>query len=63
MFGNPNDRFTGDWNTDDIDSPAIFRPGNSTFYFRYTNTQGNADESFLFGFSNWLPVSGNFGLG
>ena len=32
-------------------------------YFRFTNTQGNADDQFIWGQSGWLPVSGNFGLG
>jgi hypothetical protein len=65
FFGNPGDRFVaGDWNRNGSDSPAVFRPGNTTFYFRYTNTQGNADEQFSWeGSSTWLPVSGAFGLG
>ena len=35
---------------------------NFTFYFRYTNTQGNADSQFVFGSPPWLPVSGVFGI-
>ena len=38
-------------------------PIELTFYFRFTNTQGNADAQFKWGQSGWLPVSGNFGLG
>ena len=63
FFGNPGDRFVaGDWNTNGSDSPAVFRPANTTFYFRYTNTQGNADAQFTFGSPTWLPVAGRFGL-
>lgn len=64
FFCDPADRFvTGDWNSNGIDSPAVFRPSNTTFYFRSTNTQGNADAQFVWGQPGWLPVSGNFGLG
>jgi hypothetical protein len=38
----------------------LFRPGNTTFYFRHTNTQGNADASFVFGQPEKLPVAGVF---
>jgi hypothetical protein len=47
---------------DGVDTPAVFRPSNTTFYFRYTNTQGNADTTLTFGQSPWLPVAGTFGL-
>jgi len=47
---------------DRIATPGLFRPGNTTFYFRHTNTQGNADSSIFFGQPGWLPVSGVFGL-
>ena len=42
----------------------VFRPSNSTFYFRYTPTQGNADAQFIWydAGSGWLPVSGDFKL-
>jgi hypothetical protein len=32
-------------------------------YFRYTNTQGNADAQWVGGQSPWLPISGDNGLG
>ena len=44
-----------------IDSPALFRPSNTTWYFRYTNSQGVADETIVWGESQWLPVAGMFG--
>lgn len=62
FFGDPGDRFvTGDWGIlDYVDTPAVFRPSNSTFFFRFTNSQGNADAQFAFGQSSWLPVAGVF---
>jgi hypothetical protein len=46
---------------DGEDTPAIFRPSNSTFFFRYTNTQGIADETLVFGASTFLPIAGEWG--
>ena len=70
FFGDPNDRFVaGDWgaaqNIDDIDTPAVFRPSDLTFFFRHTLTQGNADSQFMWtgAGAGWLPVAGSFGLG
>ncbi|MEE8330653.1 MAG: hypothetical protein V3R84_02695, partial [Acidimicrobiia bacterium] len=67
FFGDPNDRFVaGDWGiVDGVDTPAIFRPGDVSFYFRHTLTQGNADSQFVWTGANagWLPVAGAFGLG
>jgi hypothetical protein len=40
----------------------VFRPTETTFYFRHTNTQGNADSQFTWGQTDWLPIAGNFGL-
>jgi hypothetical protein len=42
----------------------VFRPSNTTFYFRYTLTQGNADAQFVWHGAgmDWLPVSGDFTL-
>jgi len=40
----------------------VFRPATTTFYFRHTNTQGNADSQFTWGATTWLPVAGKFGL-
>ena len=48
---------------DGVDTPAVFRPTGTTFFFRHTNTQGVADSQFVFGSSTWLPVAGAFGLG
>jgi predicted outer membrane repeat protein len=69
FFGDPDDRFVaGDWGAapdiDDIDTPAVFRPSNITFFFRHTLTQGNADSQFVWdnAGTGWLPVAGFFGL-
>ena len=64
FFGDPGDRLVaGDWGiVDGVDTPAIFRPSNATFYYRHTNTQGVADSQSTWGQSDWLPVSGSFGL-
>jgi hypothetical protein len=35
----------------------------TTFFFRFTNTQGIADAQFDWGEPDWLPVAGAFGLG
>jgi hypothetical protein len=70
FFGDPGDRFvTGDWSDAEFaalavgtpDTPAIFRPGDATFYFRDSNSQGNATAILPFGAPSWLPVSGDTG--
>ena len=66
FFGNPGDRFVaGDWGVvDGVETPAMFRSANDTFYFRYTLTQGNADSQFVWTGAgpDWLPVAGDFTL-
>jgi len=60
----------GPW-VDGIDTPAVFRPSNPTFYFR-PNTQGNAYNQFTWGpehlaagtrrpRTRWLATGGNHG--
>ncbi len=62
-FGDRGDRFvSGNWNAGDIDSVGVFRPASTTFYLRYANTPGTADEQHEWGFSTWVPVAGAFGL-
>ena len=39
----------------------MFRPSQAVFYLKYTNVQGNADESFRYGNANSYPVAGNWG--
>lgn len=56
----PTPVVAGDWNDDGKFSPALYRPSNMTMYFRYTNTQGNADAEFvpMPKGAAWLPISG-----
>lgn len=65
-FGDPGDRFVaGDWGyPDGRDTPAVFRPDNTTFYFRHAMTEGIADSQFTWpgAISQWLPVGGAAGL-
>ena len=64
FFADPADRFvSGDWGiVDGTDTPGLFRPGNTTFYFRHSNSQGNADSQLQWGEPGWLPVAGVFGM-
>jgi hypothetical protein len=43
-----------------MDSPAVFRPVNSTLYFRFSNDDGVANVRYIWGGANWLPVAGDF---
>lgn len=62
FYGNPGDRVVaGAWTGDGVSTPAVFRPGETTMYFRYTNSQGNADYEFSAGLADWLPVAGRLG--
>jgi hypothetical protein len=38
----------------------VFRPSNTTFYLRHTNTQGIGEQSFVFGQSTHLPIAGKW---
>ena len=43
IFGDPGDRLVaGDWGAvgTGVDTPAVFRPGGTTFFFRHSNSQG-----------------------
>jgi hypothetical protein len=42
----------------------MFRPSNTTFYFRHSLTQGVADSQFVWtgAGTNWRPVAGDFTL-
>jgi hypothetical protein len=63
FFGDPGDRFVaGDWIAQGFDSPAVFRPSDEIWYFKYNNTQGNADAFLPYGDSPWLPVAGFWGF-
>ena len=62
FFGNPGDVILmSDWDADGDDSPAVFRPSTATFYLRYANSTGVAQERVPFGEWDWFPVAGRFG--
>ncbi|MGC5022551.1 FG-GAP repeat domain-containing protein, partial [Micromonospora sp. DT47] len=52
---------SGDWNGDGVDTVGVFRPSNSTFYLRDTNS-GVATSVFKFGHgpSGDIPVAGDW---
>ncbi|HEV3074118.1 MAG TPA: VCBS repeat-containing protein [Thermoanaerobaculia bacterium] len=53
---------TGDWNGQGSDTPGGYVRSTSTFDLRYTNTDGNADLSFVFGTpgAGWKPIVGDW---
>ena len=46
--------------TGKLETIGIFRPSDTTFYLRNSNTTGSADFSILFGDSSDLPVAGDW---
>ena len=61
-FTAPGDRFmAGDWNGDGVQTPGSFDPSTATVHLRYENSDGDADESYTWGTSSWIPVAGSFG--
>lgn len=65
IYGNPGDLLVaGDWDGDGVDSPALFRPSEGTWYLKLGNTAGFADHVIPFGLANrgFLPVAGKNGL-
>ncbi|WFE35293.1 hypothetical protein [Micromonospora sp. WMMD975] len=52
---------SGDWNGDGTDTVGVYRPSNSTFYLRDTNS-GDATRVFKFGHgpSGDIPVAGDW---
>ena len=64
IWGNPGDGlFTGDWNSNGVDTQGLYRPSNEMFFLRNSNTAGVADFEFFLGDSSWMPVAGDWGLG
>jgi hypothetical protein len=62
--GEPTDRFViGDWDGDGVDTVGLFRPSARTIYLRNSLEAGPADVSFMWGQSDWVPVSGFSELG
>ena len=40
----------------------VYRPSTGTFFFRYDNSAGPADETLEFGVLDGYPIAGAFGL-
>jgi hypothetical protein len=60
FYGIPGDKIiAGDWTNDGTDTVGIFRPSNATFYLRYSNSLGPADEIIETTVGSW-PVAGGF---
>jgi hypothetical protein len=61
-FRNTGDRLVaGDWGTTDgVDTVAVYRPPQTTFHFRHSNTHGVADAQLTWG-SHWIPIAADFG--
>ncbi len=61
VYGDPGDRLVDRTGMATGDSPAVFRPGNHTVYFRFFNSSGTVDARYIWGAPGWLPVAGDFG--
>ncbi|MCX2954522.1 FG-GAP repeat domain-containing protein [Lentzea sp. NEAU-D7] len=60
-FGATGDRaLCGDWNGDGIDTIGVFKPSNSTWYLRNSNSSGAADISFATACYGTTPVAGDW---
>ena len=60
FYGIQGDKIiAGDWTNDGTDTVGIFRPSNSTFCLRYSNTLGATDEVIEATVGSW-PVAGEF---
>ena len=60
FYGVPDDRIVaGDWTNDGTDTVGIFRESESTFYLRYSNSLGEADEVIVAAAGS-VPVAGAF---
>ncbi|MCE7949327.1 MAG: hypothetical protein DYG88_18055, partial [Chloroflexi bacterium CFX4] len=60
LTGNLTFSFSTAAPTGKLETIGIFRPSDSTFYLRNSNTTGPADFSILFGNSSDLPVAGDW---
>lgn len=61
VFGNPGDKpFTGDFDSNGVDTVGLHRESTGLMYFRNTNTAGNAHFRFIFGNPGDRIVAGNW---
>ena len=62
FFGRRGDQLVAaDWNEDGVDTVGVYRSSDNTFYLRYTNTGGVADELIVSPFPIGRPIAGRFG--
>ncbi len=60
-FGGVGDLpIVGDWDGDGVDTIGLFRPSDSTFLLRNSNTAGNPDLVAAFGFPTAIPLVGDW---
>ena len=60
-YGNPGDEpLMGDWNCNGEQTPGMYRRSTGSVYLRNSNTEGNANETFVFGNPGDIPVAGDF---
>ncbi|MGI9648140.1 MAG: PKD domain-containing protein, partial [Acidimicrobiia bacterium] len=60
FYGVPDDRIiAGDWTNNGTDTVGIYRESESTFYLRYSNSLGEADEVIV-ATAGSVPVAGAF---
>jgi uncharacterized membrane protein len=60
LLANVSFSFTTAAPTGKLETIGIFRPGDTTFYLRNSNTTGPADFAILFGASSDRPVAGDW---
>ncbi len=60
-YGIPGDTpLLGDWDCDDLDTVAMYRPSSGFVYLRNSNDFGVADEDFYYGIPDDVPIAGDW---
>ena len=66
IFGDPGDKMVAaEWAARGAPGPesvGLFRPSNCTSFLRFTNSQGVADQTIVYGMPTGAPVAGDFGV-
>ncbi len=64
VLGRPNDMpITGDWTGIGHSGVGVFRPTNGVIYLKNALTSGVADNNFVYGIANDIPVAGHWQTG
>ncbi|MEP7285274.1 MAG: hypothetical protein ABI947_05845, partial [Chloroflexota bacterium] len=59
VLGIPGDvPVAGDWNSDGMDSPGVFRPASATFYLSNQIINGSVFAGSVFGYGGWVVGDG-----